>query len=555
MEKETARTRTMVMWCPDWPVVTAMKQAGIRGSVAAAVFSANRVIACSAAARAEGVAIGQRRREAQSRCSNLQILHADAERDAREFESVAVLVESLAPGLEILRPGMIACPARGPARYFGSEQGAAESLTDAIESLDVECRIGVAGSLSVAVLAARHSTIVKVGETAKFCADLPIRELAGESAIAPPERAELVDLLQRLGIHTFSGFASLPEIKVATRFGADAVVAHRLAQGKAERNVSRRHIPADLTIEQPCDPPLERVDTAAFAARALAERFHQRLAAAGLACTRLTISAVTETGQKLSRTWRCAAPLTPAATADRLRWQLDGWLTAFRSVTATDESGPGGIILLTLEPVEAVGAGFIQYGLWGSSGEDDQRAGWALARIQGLLGPESVLSPVPSGGRTVIEGIELIPWGLERVAKRDAAAPWPGRMSAPSPTRLTTAPVAPEKYHPPIRNRPAARSVKKDDIADQKIQILDQHGAGIFLTHRGVLSGEPSWCSGVSEKASRVVGWAGPWLFDERWWEKEQSSARARLQISLATGPPMLMALGERGWSVEGVYD
>ncbi len=86
-------------------------------------------------------------------------------------------------------------------------------------------------------------------------------------------------------------------------------------------------------MEQVCDPPLERVDTAAFAARALAERFHARLADAGLACTRLAITAVTERDARLSRIWRCAAPLTAAATADRLRWQLDGWLTAGRTGT------------------------------------------------------------------------------------------------------------------------------------------------------------------------------------------------------------------------------
>ena len=95
--------------------------------------------------------------------------------------------------------------------------------------------------------------------------------------------------------------------------------------------------PRNSTVEQVCDPPLDRVDTAAFAARALAERFHARLADAGLACTRLAITAVTERDATLSRIWRCAAPLTAAATADRLRWQLDGWLTAGR--TAEPELG------------------------------------------------------------------------------------------------------------------------------------------------------------------------------------------------------------------------
>ena len=231
---------------------------------------------------------------------------------------------------------------------------------------------------------------------------------------------------------------------MATRFGADAVQAHRLAKGLSERGLSRRRIPEDLVVDQACDPPLDRVDTAAFAARALAERFHARLADAGLACTRLAISAVTERDATLTRVWRCARPLTAAATADRLRWQLDGWLTAGRttrpgSIHDGDEAGPGAITLLRLEPVEAVGAGRIQFGLWGSDGQDDQRAGWAFARVQGILGPESVLAPMLSGGRGPADRITTVPWGDEKVSARDPAAPWPGALPAPSPARLAAA--------------------------------------------------------------------------------------------------------------------
>ncbi|EUA52798.1 putative uMUC domain-containing DNA-repair protein [Mycobacterium xenopi 3993] len=48
--------------------------------------------------------------------------------------------------------------------------------------------------------------------------------------------------------------------------------------------------------------------------------------AAGVGCTRLAINAVTANGEELQRVWRCAEPLTEDATADRVRWQLDGWL-------------------------------------------------------------------------------------------------------------------------------------------------------------------------------------------------------------------------------------
>lgn len=547
--------------------MAAARQARQPATGPVAVFHANGVKACTAAARAEGIRVGMRRREAQSRCPELLVLPVDNDAAGRLFEPVVAAVEAVAPGVEVLRPGMIACQVRGPRRYFGSENAAAERILDVVEALDVEARIGIADVLGVAVLAARAQCIVPVGGDQEFCAGLSIAELARDPAIAPPERADLIDLLIRLGITTVGAFAALPEERVATRFGPDALVAHRLAHGRAERGVSRRRIPEELAIEQLCDPPLDRVDIAAFLGRALAERFHAKLADAGLACMRLSITARTTRGRTLQRVWRAARPLSPAATADRLRWQLDGWLTAGRRYRAadaagtvdisgvhagdpdSDDDGPGAIVSLTLQPVEAVDAGRVQYGLWGSDGEDDHRAGWAFARVQGLLGPESVLSPVLSGGRSPADRITLVSWGDERTPARDPSAPWPGALPAPSPTSLTD-----------------------PQVADQHVELLDVAGLPVSVTARGVLSSSPAL---LDDRL--VIGWAGPWLVDERWWEPHVPPDEllaapprysARMQILCDPGPAVLASYSvgtysvgtvqkrtAGQWRVEGVYD
>ncbi|PZS21431.1 MAG: hypothetical protein DLM54_04395, partial [Acidimicrobiales bacterium] len=61
--------RTLVVWCPDWPVTAA----GVSPEAAAVVVSANRVVACSQVARAHGVRSGLLRREAQARCPDLAV--------------------------------------------------------------------------------------------------------------------------------------------------------------------------------------------------------------------------------------------------------------------------------------------------------------------------------------------------------------------------------------------------------------------------------------------------------------------------------------------------
>ena len=107
--------RVLALWSPDWPVTAAARAAHVPAERPAAVVVANRVLACSAVARASGVRRGLRRREAQARCPELVVLAPDADRDIRLFEPVVAAVEELAPGVEVVRPGLLALPAQGPA--------------------------------------------------------------------------------------------------------------------------------------------------------------------------------------------------------------------------------------------------------------------------------------------------------------------------------------------------------------------------------------------------------------------------------------------------------
>ncbi|WP_179300737.1 DNA polymerase Y family protein [Rhodococcus sp. ACPA4] len=516
-------SRVLALWCPDWPAVAAAAVADLPATHPVAVTSGNRVIACSATARSEGVRRGLRRRESQARCPELYVAAADPERDARLFEPVAAAVDAAATGVEVLRPGLLVLSSRGASRYFGSEEAAAERLVDQVAAVGVECQIGVADQLSTAVIAARRAALVPLGEGARFLAPLPMSELAAEPSLSAPHRGELVDLLRRLGIRTIGAFADLPAVDVASRFGTDAVLAHRAARGEPERPPSARALPPDLDVEQHYDPPIERVDAAAFAGRALAILLHGTLSGAGVACTRLLISASTENGENLSRTWRCAEPLTPEGTADRVRWQLDGWLTG-----RSEDKPTAGITVLRLEPVEVVNAGALQLGLWGGVGDEDERAKRALVRVQGLLGGESVQVGVLSGGRGPSERITLVPLGDERVAAHDPGAPWPGLLPQPSPGSVY--------------------------VDNPRVWLTDASGKAVYVTERGVFSAHPARLKWGSKEWA-VQGWAGPWPVDERWWDSAAVRTAARAQVLLEQSRALLMICEGGEWSVEGVYE
>ncbi|MEU5691226.1 DNA polymerase Y family protein [Actinosynnema sp. NPDC020468] len=515
---------TLVLWCPDWPVVAACAEAALPAHVPAAVVRAGAVVACSAIARAEGVRRGERKRSAQGRCPELVLFEHDDARDARVFEPVAAAVEAVAPGIEVVRPGLVALDARGPVGYYGSPERVAELLLDHVAGAGVEAQVGFADGLFAATRAAQRGLIVPPGRSAEFLAELGIHEL-DQPAEHRQGRAELVDLLRRLGLRTLGAFAAVPERDVATRFGSAAVLAHRLASGLDERPRDRRRPPADLTVRDVFDPPVDRVDAAAFAAKALAEQLHAVLADRGLACTRLAVEAVTDGGEELRRVWRAAEPLTPQGIADRVRWQLDGWLTRARP------TGP--LVALRLDPEEVVDATLLQGSLWGEDQDAAAgRAARAMVHVQGLLGPEAVLTPVLGGGKGPAERVTLVPWGDERTPGLDPDRPWPGRLPAPSPATVFARP------------EPAV--------------LVDDRGADVVVTGAAELVVRPHRIVHAG-RTRRVLAWSGPWPVDERWWDEPNSVRAARLQVLGADAHGRELAfllIRARGkWAVEGVYD
>ncbi|TCO65482.1 protein ImuB [Actinocrispum wychmicini] len=506
-------------------MVAAASVAGLLLAVPMAVVAANRLVATSAVARAEGVRRGMRRREAQGKCPELVVFDDDPVRDARLFEAVAAAVEELAVGVEVVRPGVVAVPARGPAGYFGSEEAAAERLVDQVaDRTGVESQVGVADGLFAATLAARRGMLVAPERSAEFLAPLAVNELQQPGG---PDRTGLVDLLRRLGLRTLGGFAGLAERDVASRFDADAIRAHRLARGLEERPPARRRPPPDLSVAAELDPPVDRVDAAAFVARSLADRLHAGLAAHGLACTRLGIYALSERDEELGRVWRCAEPLSPNGIADRVRWQLDGWLRT---------GGPtAGLRRLWLEPEEVVEGQALQLDLWRGHGhaEAAERAGRAMVRVQSLLGPEAVATPLLVGGRGPVDRVRLVPWGDELRSTSDPTLPWPGRLPAPSPSVVFTEPVA--------------------------ARVVDAAGAPIHVTERDELTGTPAEVGVRGAPPRRVRAWAGPWSSDERWWDRASSSHQARVQVVLGDDEDrqtaLLLAYHNGNWLVQAHYD
>jgi protein ImuB len=544
-------TRMGVVWCPDWPVVAW----GVPLDEPAAVFVANRVVACSPAARHEGVVVGQRRRDAQGRCPDLAVLERDTDREGRLFEPVAAALETLTPRIEVAGPGLVGFPTRGPSRFFGGDQSLAERMVHEVQPVLAgrgEARVALADGVFAARLAARTSeaavgpVVLPPSASADFLRQLPISTL---------EQPELTDVLVRLGLTTLGLFAALSAADVSGRFGREGLLAHRLAHGYDEHPPDLRRPAPDLAVTWQFEPPAERIETCAYAAKALGDELHAALDADGLACTRVAIEVETESGEQHVRLWRHEGALSAAALAERARWQLDGWLHLARTSSSTESSSiesartesarpakPGsspkpasGVVRLSLIPDEVVAATGRQLGFWGGRAARADDVTRTVARLQGLLGPEAVLVPEWRGGRSPGEQIALIPaaavdLGEERVATKPEwiTEPWPGQIPDPAPARVLS--------DPPM------------------VEVADPVGRPVAVSGRGEVSAEPALVTLDQKRPRRVQAWAGPWLADERWWDPLTQRRRARLQVVLDDGSAHLLMIEQQTWYLEASY-
>ncbi|WP_158864226.1 DNA polymerase Y family protein [Leifsonia sp. AG29] len=521
--------RAIVLWCPDWPVIAERLRLGLAEDVPVALVEKGVVFACSAAARADGVKRGLRMREAQARCPQLEVLPYDPGLDARAFDPVITAVEEIMPGVQPVRPGTCVLRARGPARYYGGEEGAAAELLRRLGELEREtglrlpdARVGIADGPFAAEQAARATSvpghpgrvrIIPPGGSPAFLAPLPVAQL-GLHALTP--------LLRRLGLHTLGDLASLPRTDVRERFGEQGEHAHDLASGMDGAAVVPRTPPRQLDRSIEFEPPLDRVDQVTFAFRGVAEQFTAGLTKAGLVCTSLRVEVTDESGRVSERTWLHPRLFSAPDVVDRVRWQLQGSGPA-------DSGLASPIVRVAVAPEAVDDIGHHEDGLWG--GGADERIHHGLTRVQSMLGHDAVMMATIGGGRGPADRQVLVPWGDRPVGVAKADRPWPGSLPAPAPSTVFEVP------------RPVA--------------VLNADGEPVEVTDRGDVTAPIASFSatGAARDARPVDSWAGPWPVRERWWDASLARAMHRFQLVDADGTAWLLALTGSAWFAEARYD
>ena len=493
----------MVLWIPDWPVnclVVDLPPGGV-----GAVVHAKRIEVASASARRCGVRAGMSVREATYLCPELICLPRDPDREARAFNGVIDAFDTVAAGVECLRPGLARCRARGPARWAGGEEQAASLLVDAIEeAVGVECFVGIADGPLASVEAARAGRIVPAEDTRFFLSRIGLSCALG--CVLPSMRdrtSATVDLLASLGITSC----------------------------------------ADITVEYDIDGGGESVQTMTVPVIRAAEELAGRLYGAALVSHTLRIDVEDGGGGSRSRTWSGCDLSVPADIALRVRWTLTGWMAC--------DQGPSGearlIRLTACDPCPGIGSS----ALWGRSNRKSDVSRSAV-RIQGLAGPDALLVPRVQGGYDPRSRIVMAPWGNQEPLRSRAGA-WEGAVAEP-PSTLFDTPIPVLLVAEPGAGGDV-RVDQRGSLTATPAYLLTKNG-GEGLPGRLLPSGEswersqysPQLCAG---QRCRIRAIAGPWPVGGCWWSGER--ARAYMRATLEDGQVALLVWSGGEWMAEGL--
>ena len=551
----------------NWSAVAA----GFDPVTPAAVVSAGRITAVTPAAAAAGIRTGMRRRRAQTECPVLELAEYDPDLDARRFAPVVAALEGLAPRVEVLSPGCCVVATQGPSRYYGGDEALAVLVHDTVAKtladvsadgpvrtpVDASVRVGIADGLFAAGLAARIASrgvmVVPPCGSAEFLSGLSLRTLTEEFSLltgcaADGTTDDLVSMLWQLGLRTLGDLAALPVGDLVGRFGTQGEWMHALASGRDPRLSQPAAAQPDLSVETEIDPPADRLDTVAFAAKSLADQLDAQLAREGQALICVEISAETEHGETSSGRWRHGFRFSPPDLVDRVRWQLDGWRNAKGKNSPT-----GGISFIRLRAVETLPDEGRQLGFWGGQSETDERAERALQRVQTLVGFDGVTVGRLGSGRRFADLEERLPFGTagprgagasgtagprgagasgpagpRGAGASDSTPPWPGRLGAPAPAEVLTEP--------------------------EPLVVLDANSDPVGVSGRAQVSAPPAMLRRADGRTSRIAAWAGPWPLEERWWST-RSRRQARFQLVLDDGTAHLCAVEGGRWQREATYD
>ncbi|AXI44941.1 protein ImuB [Sulfitobacter sp. SK012] len=357
----TAQQRTL----PDDDVATVLSREGTHGPV---------IHATSAAARARGVAVGDRVVDAQAIHPDLHVEQADPEGDTALLKRLAMWARRWSPWTVSDGDGIV-LDVSGVAHLFGGEDALLRDMATRFAMQGLVARLAMAPTRGAAQMLARYGAqgaICDVDTVAVMLGPLPVAALRLS--------ADMVRLLDRLGLKTIGALDAVPRVALMRRFAGREEADNPLIL--LDRALGRMADPlsappdaqvwiARSKLAEPVMDPVPHLD-------ALAEDLCAQLASTEQGARRLRLTIYRVDGEWRSRDVATAqASREPAHFVRLVAGKLEGVDPGF------------GFDLITLEALRAEPLSLHQDRLDGA--RDAQRDVAALLdRLTAKLGPEKI---------------------------------------------------------------------------------------------------------------------------------------------------------------------
>lgn len=540
-----SKSGSRVVWVHlrDWPIVGC----GYGDDDLVAVEKSRRLVAVSRAAAEAGVRHSMAQREAQTLCPKLLVVPVDRYGQERAFMQVLSVLDDFVATVEVSKAGACCFLAKGPSRYFGGEEAMCSRIIEALEQYlagTTTVHIGLADSRFGAFCAAANTApsealILKVGDTSRYLSPLGVEILCSglaELDVKPTDYLQAVEMVatfKQLGLRSLGDLAALEYADILGRFGSLGSIFHHWSNGFDHSPLNVKEPPAELSFTRELNPPITKADRAVFVTKALAEEFCEALNSRGLSCSRIVVAVETATLQYQERIWRSCQAFDAEMIAERMRWQIDGWI-----------SGPkvhrpnSALVSVSIRPDAFGESETEQLSLWQTNTSGLDSAVRSIARVQAQVGPGSVWFASAHGGRGVGDSVSAVAAetiDLAEISKKvsvsevDKTRSWPGALPKPEP------------------------SVKFG--TSQKVDVLGLEGSVVQVGQRLELSTEPLWLVWPCGKTLKIVANSAPWPLVECWWDDKRYRRCVRMQVVTEDQYAFLVTREHQQWFLEAVYD
>ena len=236
-----------------------------------------KVVAANESALQAGIEIGMTKSQAGD-FSGVEIRPRSPALEKTAHAALLDLGWSVSPRIEDTAPDTILLDLAGLAMLSGSDETIAHRLAQQAANLGLDVNVAIASNVETARLAARGFSgvsLIPAGKEANYLGCLPF------GALSP--LPEILETLERWGVHTCGALAALPVVELSERLGHEGVRLHELARGANSRSLVLAEPGHSFEEEMELEGAVEELEPLAFLLGRLLGQLCARLEARSLA--------------------------------------------------------------------------------------------------------------------------------------------------------------------------------------------------------------------------------------------------------------------------------